>query len=149
MSTTSKTNVSKGQTWAARILSLLIILAFVPSGIMKIMHHPMAVEGFKRMGIPEGAILPLGLVELACLAVYLIPRTTILGTLLLTGYLGGAVLANIVNRSDFIHALVVGLFVWTGAWLRVTEFRRLVPTLRTEEGSGRDDSHADVQPAAR
>src|SRR5581483_10420572 len=106
MSTTSKTNVSKGQTWAARILSLLIILAFVPSGIMKIMHHPMAVEGFKRMGIPEGAILPRGLSH---------PADHDSGDSSSHRYLGGAVLANIVNRSDFIHALVVGLFVWTGA----------------------------------
>ncbi len=113
--------------WASRILTTLVILAFVPSGIMKVIHHPTVVEGFSRMGLPGGAILPLGIVELFCLALYLVPRTTVLGTLLLTGYLGGATLANIINRSDFIHALVVGLLVWAGAWLRVAEFRTLVP----------------------
>ena len=120
----TKTNRTK---WAAWILTTLVILAFVPSAIMKLIHHPAAVEGFKRMGIPEGAISALGIVELSCLALYLIPRTTVLGTLLLTGYLGGATLANIINRSDFIHALVVGLFVWAGAWFRVPELRALLP----------------------
>lgn len=130
MSTTSKRT-----TWAVRILTTLLILAFVPSAIMKIMLNPMAIEGFSRMGIPQGAIVPLGLVELACLALYLIPRTVVLGTLLLTGYLGGAVLANIIGRSDFIHALVVGLIVWAGTWFRVPEFRELVPVRKTREAS--------------
>ena len=120
----TKTNRTK---WAARILTTLVILAFVPSAIMKLIHHPAAVEGFKRMGIPEGAITTLGIVELSCLALYLIPRTTVLGALLLTGYLGGATLANVINRSDFIHALVVGLFVWSGAWLRVPALHALLP----------------------
>ena len=126
---TTMTNRTK---WVARILTTLVILAFVPSGIMKVIHHPTAVEGFRRMGIPEGAIVPLGIVELCCLALYLIPRTTVLGTLLLTGYLGGATLANIINRSDFIHALVVGLFVWAGAWVRVPELQALIPTRKTQ-----------------
>ena len=126
------TVANRTSRWAARILTTLVVLAFVPSGIMKIVHHPTAVQGFSRMGIPEGAILTLGIVELSCLALYLIQRTTVLGTLLLTGYLGGATLANIINRSDFIHALVVGLLVWAGAWFRVAEFRTLVPFRRTE-----------------
>ena len=84
-------------------------------------------EGFAKMGVPQGAIVPLGIVELLCLALFLIPRTAVLGTLLLTGYLGGATLANIVGRTDFIHALVIGLFVWAVAWLRVAELQRLIP----------------------
>ena len=118
---------SRTERWAAWMLITLTTVAFVPSGILKVIQHPAAVEGFSRSGIPQGAILPLGIVELACLALYLIPRTTVLGTLLLTGYLGGATLVNIINRSDFLHALAVGLFVWAGAWLRVAEFRALVP----------------------
>lgn len=111
----------------------LAILAFVPSAVMKVSHRPTVVEGFSKAGIPEGAILPLGIVELARLALYLIPRTTVLGTLLPTGYLGGAVLANLISRSDFIHALVVGLIVWAGAWVRVPEFRGLVPFRKTSD----------------
>jgi hypothetical protein len=91
---------------------LALILAFVPGAVMKLIHHPLAVEGFTRMGIPQGAILPLGIVELLCLLLYLLPRTVVPGTFLLTGYLGGATMTNIVAGADFIHALVVGLFVW-------------------------------------
>lgn len=134
MITKSKQNTSKRTTWAARILTTLVILAFAPSGIMKVIHHPTVVEGFTRAGIPEGDILLLGIIELACLALYLIPRTTIVGTLLLTGYLGGATLANIINRTDFLHALVVGLFVWAGAWFRVPELRTLIPLRKAKEG---------------
>lgn len=120
-------STSKRFTWAGRILTALVIVAFAPSGIMKVMKLPMVVEGFTRLGIPQGAIVPLGIVELVCLVLFLIPRTTILGTLLLTGYLGGATLANVIGRSDFIHALVVGLLVWAGAWCRVPELRTLIP----------------------
>lgn len=136
MSTISKWNTSKRTTWAVRILITLVILAFAPSAIMKVTHNPAVVEGFTRLGIPQGAILPLGIIELSCLALYLIPRTTVLGTLLLTGYLGGATLANIIGRTDFIHALVVGLFVWAGAWLRVPELQTLIPIRKTTEALG-------------
>ena len=126
-------NASRARVWAARILTTLVILAFVPSAIMKVIQHPTVLDGFRRMGIPEGAIMPLGVVELTCLALYLFPRTTVLGTLLLTGYLGGATLANIIGRSDFVHALVVGLLVWAGAWARVPEFQALVPIRKAAE----------------
>lgn len=133
MTPTPQPSMSKSAKWAVGILTALIVFAFVPSAIMKLTNNPMAVEGFSAMGIPQGAILPIGIVELACLLVYLIPRTTVLGTLLLTGYLGGATLANIIGGSDFIHALVVGLFVWTGAWLRVPELQRLLPIRKSPE----------------
>ncbi|HWQ53474.1 MAG TPA: DoxX family protein [Bryobacteraceae bacterium] len=113
--------------WAARILTVLVIAAFAPSGIFKASQAPMVVDGFARIGIPQWAILPLGILELACLAVYLIPRTVVLGTLLLTGYLGGATLANLIARTDVIHVVVVGLLVWAGAWFRVAELRALIP----------------------
>ena len=120
-------NASRWTVWAIRILTALVALPFALSAYMKVTHAPAAVQGFAHMGIPQGAILPLGILELSCLVLYLIPRTVVLGTSLLTGYLGGAVLANIINRSDFIHALVIGLLVWAGAYLRVSELRALLP----------------------
>jgi len=136
MSTISKQNTSRWTTWAVRILTTLVILAFAMSAIMKVTRNPTAVEGFTRLSIPEEAILPLGILELSCLALYLIPQTAVLGTLLLTGYLGGATLANIIGRTDFIHALVVGLFVWAGAWLRVPELQTLIPIRKTKQRMG-------------
>jgi len=123
----SNGNASTMATWAARIATALVILAFAPSAAMKLIHHPVVVEGFTKMSIPQAAILPIGIVELLCLTLYLIPRTVVLGALLLTGYLGGATMANIIGRTDLIHVFVVGLFVWAGAWLRVTELRTLIP----------------------
>ena len=112
---------------------------------MKVLHHPTAVEGFIRGHIPREAILPIGIVELFCLAVYLLPRTAGLGTLLLTGYLGGATMANIISGSDFIHALVIGLLVWAGAWLRMPEFRTLLLTRSTNNTSGATGRRPDGQ----
>jgi hypothetical protein len=133
VSTISNQRPSKKAKWASWILTALVILAFTPSAVLKIIHAPMVVQTFTHIGIPEGVILPLGIIELTCLVLYLIPRTTVLGMLLLTGYLGGAVLANIINRSDFIHALVVGLCVWGGAWFRVPELQTLIPLRKTSE----------------
>jgi len=133
MGATPQQNTSKAAKWIAGILTALVVLAFVPSAIMKLLHHPTAVEGFTQMGIPRGAMLPIGIVELSCLLLFLLPRTAVLGTLLLTGYLGGATMANIVGGSDFIHALVIGLFVWVAAWLRVPELQKLIPVRKSQQ----------------
>jgi hypothetical protein len=125
--------LKKPATWVPGILIGVVVAAFAMSGAMKVIHSPEVVQVFTRAGIPEGAILPLGLLELVCVALYLIPETVVLGTLLLTGYLGGAVLANIIGHTDFIHALVIGLLVWAGAWFRVAELRALIP-IRDESG---------------
>ena len=138
------TIANRSARWAVRIMTTLVIIAFVPSAVMKVTHHPTVVDGFSRMGIPEGAMLPLGILELSCLALYLIPRTTVLGTLLLSGYLGGATLANIINRSDFIHALVVGLFVWAAAWVRVPELQTLLPIRKAQEQAAIRDQRSVV-----
>lgn len=121
---------TNGTKWAVRILTALVVFAFLPGAIMKASQLPMVVEGFARIGIPQWAMVPLGLVELTCLVVYLIPRTVVLGTLLLTGYLGGATLANLIGGTDIVHVVVVGLFVWAGAWLRVPELQALIPLRR-------------------
>jgi hypothetical protein len=111
-----------------------LLLAFVPSAVMKLVHAELAVEGFGKMGIPEGALIPIGIVELICLAIFLVPRTVVLGAFLLTGYLGGATMANIVGGTDFIHALVIGLMAWTVAWLRTQGLRELLPVAQSGWG---------------
>lgn len=132
MAATSRPDRSTGAKWAIGILTALLLLAFVPSAVMKILHAEQAVEGFGKMGISEGALVPIGVVELICLAIFLVPRTVVLGAFLLTGYLGGATMANIVARTDFIHALVIGLMVWTVAWLRAPRLRELLPVAQSE-----------------
>lgn len=118
---------SKTAKWAAYGLNVLLALTFLPGAFMKITQHPMVLQGIAHIGIPQAAVVPIGLIELSCVVLFLIPRTVVLGTFLLTGYLGGAVMANIINKSDFIHALVIGLIVWATALLRVPELRALLP----------------------
>lgn len=131
MAGTSQSDRSTGAKWAIGILSVLLLLAFVPSAVMKIIHAEQAVEGFGKMGISEGALIPIGIVELSCLALFFVPRTVVLGAFLLTGYLGGATMANIVAGTDFIHALVIGLMVWAVAWLRTPGLRQMFPVAQS------------------
>jgi hypothetical protein len=85
-----------------------------------------------RAGIPQAAILPIALLELSCLAFFLIPRTTVLGAFLLSGYFGGATLTHIIDGESIVPPLVIGLVIWAGAWLRVPELRSLLPVRKEE-----------------
>lgn len=131
MAENSTFNRSTGTRWAIRTLTALLLFSFVPSAVMKLIHAEQAVEGFGKMGIPNAALVPIGIVELICLTLFLIPRTVVLGAFLLTGYLGGATMANIVGGTDFIHALVIGLMVWVVAWLRSPGLRDVFPVAQS------------------
>ena len=103
-SETSTLSVSKKQLWAGRILSALPVLMLLLSGIMKLVKPAPVLEGFTKLGYSVGVISPIGLVELACTALYLVPRTSILGAILLTGYLGGATATHVrVGTALFGH----------------------------------------------
>ena len=88
------------------------------------------VDGLTHAGIPQTAIVPIAILELSCLALYLIPRTAALGTLLLTGYFGGATVTHITGAENFVPPLIVGLIVWGGAYFRIPEFQKLLPLRR-------------------
>lgn len=117
---------SRSTVWASRLLTALAAAPFALSGAAKVFHVPAVVTGLTHAGVPAGAVLPLGIVELLCMALYLYPRTAVPGSVLLTGYLGGATLANLINRSDFVHALALGVLVWAGVFLRVAGLSQLV-----------------------
>lgn len=125
---------SKAAIWTSRVITAVVAVQFTMAGLVKILQIPAAVEGFAKIGVPQGALIPLGMIELACLAFYLIPRTTVMGTMLLTGYLGGATMANLISKGDLFLALGVGLLVWVGAYLRVPELRGLFPVVRKPVG---------------
>ncbi len=120
-------SVSKRAGWAERTIIALVILPFAMSAVMKLVRAPAVVQTFSQAGIPESAIVPLGILELSCMVLYLLPRTVVLGTFLLTGYLGGAILTNIVLRTGLMLPLALGALIWAGAWLRVAELRALIP----------------------
>ncbi len=114
--------VSKKLLWAGRIMSALVVLFLLFDSIIKVMKLPPAVEGTARLGYPESLVFGIGIVELICILVYVIPRTSVLGAILLTGYLGGATATNLrVGNPLFSHVLFpiyVGVLVWGGLFLR-------------------------------
>jgi len=102
--------------------------------VMKVLRLGPAVEGTVALGYPVNTVLGIGIAELVCLALYLTPRTSVLGALLLTGYLGGATATHVRIASPlFTHILFptyVALFVWGGLYLRDSRLRELVPFRR-------------------
>jgi len=126
-SETSTLSVSKKQLWAGRILSALPVLMLLLSGIMKLVKPAPVLEGFTKLGYSVGVISPIGLVELACTALYLVPRTSILGAILLTGYLGGATATHVRVGEPFFGAVLLGVLVWGGLFLRDPRLRELLP----------------------
>jgi hypothetical protein len=119
--------VSNKMLWAGRVMSLLPVLMLIMSGVMKLAKPAAVVEGFALLGYPENLALPLGIVELACTALYVIPQTAILGAILLTGYLGGATATHVRIGEPFYAPIVLGLLVWGGLYLRDTGLRALIP----------------------
>ncbi|MGH9780159.1 MAG: DoxX family protein [Candidatus Acidiferrales bacterium] len=123
--------VSKKALWAGRILSALPALFLLADSAGKFLRPAPVVEGTVKLGYSESVILPLGIVLLACTVLYLIPRTSVLGAILLTGYLGGAVATHVrVGDPLFTHVLFpvyFGVMLWGGLYLREPRLRALVP----------------------
>lgn len=119
--------VSKGMLWAGRLASAVPILMLLFSGIMKVPKPAFVVEEFARLGYPENVVLGIGILELACTVVYAIPRTAVLGAILLTGYLGGATATHVRIGDPFYGPVIVGALVWLGLFLRDGRLRALVP----------------------
>ena len=119
------------QVWTGRTLSTLAVLFLIFDAALKVMKLPVAVEGTVQLGYPEGAVVGIGIVELVCVAIYVIPRTSILGAILLTGYLGGAIATHVrVGNPLFTHMLFpiyVAALIWGGLLLREDRLRTLIP----------------------
>ena len=120
--------VSKKKLWAGRIISALPALLLLFSGVAKLMKPVPIVQGFAHFGYPETLIFGIGILEIACTIVYLIPRASVLGAILLTGYLGGATATNVrVGDPLFFVPAVLGVLVWAGLFLREDRLRALLP----------------------
>jgi hypothetical protein len=126
---------SKSTSWTGRILSALAVLFLLFDGVIKLTKIAPVAESFARLGYPASIAVGIGILELACVAAYVIPRTSILGAILLTGFLGGATASHVrIGDPLFSHVLFptyVGLLVWGGLYLREARLRALVP-LRSE-----------------
>lgn len=122
--------VSKGALWAARIISGLVALFLLLDGGMKLVKPAFVVTETMRLGYPERVIVPLGVVLIVCTILYLIPKTAVLGAILLTGYLGGAVATHVRAGEpvfSVVFAIVFGVLVWLGLYLRNPTLRLLIP----------------------
>jgi hypothetical protein len=123
--------VPKKRLWTGRILSGLAVAFLTFDVVIHIMKPAEVVKGFTDLGWSPDLARPLGILELACLLLYLIPRTSVLGAVLLTGYLGGAVATNLRVAaplfSNTLFPIYVALFLWGGLVLRNERLRRIFP----------------------
>jgi hypothetical protein len=121
----------KWMRWLGSILSGLVILFMLMDATMKILRLPVVLETTLQLGWPVATVLPLGLVLLVCTLLYAIPRTSLLGAVLITAYLGGAVATHVrIGSPLFSHVLFgvyVGLMLWGGLYLRDARIRALIP----------------------
>ena len=121
---------SKGRLWAGRIISGLPALFLLVDAIMKFVKPAPVVAETVRLGYPENVIIGLGAVLLASTILYLIPKTSILGAILLTGYLGGAVATHVRMGEGWFSILfpvIFGALLWAGLWLRDDRLQKLIP----------------------
>ena len=123
--------VSKKQLWAGRILTALPVLFLLLDGVMKLFSPAPVVEGMIKLGYPLSLTTTIGIILLISVVLYAIPRTSVLGAILLTGYLGGAVASNVrVGNPLFGYILApvyVALFIWGGLYFRDERLRALIP----------------------
>lgn len=122
--------MSRPAIWTGRGISILVSLLFLMSAFMKFRGGPEVVQGMAHLGLPESMILPLAVLELACTVTYLIPVTAVLGAILLTGYLGGAICTHWRVGDPFYMQIGLGILVWLGLHLRESRLRQLIPVRR-------------------
>lgn len=115
--------------WAGWALTVLPALALLGSAAMKLSHAPEFVDKWVHtMGFAESTLTLVGLIELTCAVLFLIPQTAVLGAAALSAYLGGAVVTHLrVQDGGFGPAIVLGLLLWAGLYLRLPALRRLLP----------------------
>jgi len=129
-SNTQTAPISKTMLWTGRIISALPVLFLLVDGVMKLLKPRVVVDATVQLGYPESVILGLGIVLITCTILYIIPPTSGLGAILLTGYLGGAVATHVrVGEGLFpvLFPVIVGVLIWGGLYLRNERVRALIP----------------------
>ena len=120
---------TKTQLWLGRIISGMFVLFLLADAISHIVKPAPVVEAFNQLGLPLSTSTGLGVLVLACVALYLIPRTSHLGVVLLTGYLGGAVAIHLRAGDPVFRILfptIIGMALWLGLFLRDEQLRRFI-----------------------
>jgi hypothetical protein len=121
---------SKGMLWAGRVLSALPALLLLFSGTMKFTDNPDVAKGFSEWSGSPGIAKVIGGIEIASTVIYLIPQTAVLGAILLTGYMGGAIATHVrMGDAVYLH-IVIGVVIWLGIFLRDARLRAILPLRR-------------------
>jgi hypothetical protein len=122
---------SKSRLWTGRILSILAILFLLFDGIMKLVRPLPVTQAMAQLGFPQHLSVPIGIILLLCTALYAIPSTSVLGAVLLTGYLGGAVVSQLrIGASLFgstLFPIYFAVLLWAGIYLREPRLRAFIP----------------------
>ncbi|WP_199614326.1 DoxX family protein [Paenibacillus alkalitolerans] len=122
--------ISKSRLWTARIMSAVVILFMLLDSIFKLIKPAPVVEGTVTLGYSEHHVIPIGVLGLISIILYAVPRTSLLGAVLLTGYFGGAIATNLrVDSPLFTHILFpvyIAILMWGALWLRDEELRKLL-----------------------
>jgi hypothetical protein len=123
--------VSNAKVWTARIMAAIAVLFLLVDGTGKALTLAPYIQGSTQLGYPESTVLPLGLLELVCVVIYLIPRTRVFGAILLTGYMGGAIATHVRVGSPFathiFFPIYVAILLWGAIYLRDERVRALIP----------------------
>lgn len=122
--------VTKGKLWTGRIITALPVLLLLMDGVMKLFKPAVVVNATMQLGYGQNAIVPIGMVLVACTLIYLLPSTSVLGAILLTGYLGGAVATHVrVGGGAFpiLFPVIMGVLIWGGLYLREPRVAALIP----------------------
>ncbi len=130
----NKKEHAKKFMWTGRVISTLVILFFILDAAIHLMNVPPVVAASAQLGLPSSMAFTIGIIECVCIILYIIPKTSMLGAILLTGYLGGAVAinlrANMPLFSNILFPVYTGIFVWGGLFFRENRLRSLIPFRR-------------------
>jgi len=116
--------------WVGRGITWLLSLLFLFSGGMKLAGIPEVTQGMTQLGLPASMMVPLGILEVGCTVVYLIPATSVLGAILLAGYMGGAICTHWRVGDPFFLHIAIAILVWVGIYLREPRLKALIPLRR-------------------
>lgn len=121
----------KWELWTGRVFTALPSLMLLFSASMKLSHAPQVVDMFTgKFGFKESSLTPIGILEIAVTVLYLIPRTAVLGAILIAAYLGGAVVTHLRVGDPFVAPALLGVLAWGGLFLRDMRLRALLPLRR-------------------
>ena len=136
-------DTSKSMLWTGRTLSTIATLFMIFDGVMKLVLPPSVVEASAKLGYQPSTLFGIGLALLICTLLYVIPRTAIFGAILLTGYLGGAVDANVragTPAFNLLFPVIFAIITWLGLWLRDARLRAILPLTPAKPRSENESS---------